>query len=170
MQGAGPGLACTLSRAIPGRWGPRSSTLWARSCTQWGRGVLQAAGAHFKVSSIIHRHLEELPARWNPAAIHGGRLPAPLAGCQRGPGCLYPGWEAHCEGKAPHAVHGERGAGPASSPPERLHGVRGPTPGCRYYLWVRVSREEGEATKQEARRDWARESGVGFGFHGQEPV
>ena len=73
MQGAGPGLASTLSRAIPGRWGPRSSTVWARSCTQRGRGVLQAAGAHFKVSSIIHRHLDELPACCEQPGSHPRR-------------------------------------------------------------------------------------------------
>lgn len=106
-----------------------------------------------------------LPASSNPAASSRELLAAPLAEPQRGPGWLHPGritWES----KDPTGctwLRGTvgRGAGPAPLPSsERLQGVRGPTPGHRYHLWVRVHQEGG---RQQSRRwtgpaqgDWGR--------------
>jgi hypothetical protein len=49
-------------------------------CVQWGRGVLQAADAHFKGFSIIHGNSEKLPVcRERPVAHLAGRwLAVPL--------------------------------------------------------------------------------------------
>lgn len=51
-------------------WSPPTGSSQTCSRTRWGKGFLEAAATHFKVSSIIHGDLEELSACLGPPRSH----------------------------------------------------------------------------------------------------
>lgn len=64
-------LCLALEPPLAERSPPTSnSKTCSRTRTRWGKGFLEAAATHFKVSSIIHGDLEELSACLGPPRSH----------------------------------------------------------------------------------------------------
>lgn len=164
---AGPSLADRAHPAAP--------QVWACFCMRWGRGVIQAVDAHVKVSSIIHGHLEELPACFRQAGGFTQRAACgPSGWTPEGP-WVIPSRKGGSLGrtKTPQAVPdsvGQGGEGPAQPLSLLLRGCKAlgaphqgadTTCGSGFIRKGAGDRADGQGLP--------RESGVGFGFHGEEP-
>lgn len=139
-----------------------------------GRGVLQAADV--KVSSIIHGHLEELPACFQQAGGFTQRAACvPSGWTPEGP-WVTPSRKGGSLGRAktPQAVPDSSGQGG-----ERLvqhlslllrgcKGLGAPHQGADTTCGSGFIRK-GAGDRAEDGQGLPRESGVGFGFHGEKP-
>lgn len=97
-------LCLALELPVAG-WSPPTGSRQTCSGTLWGKGILEAAAAHFKVSSIIHGDLEEMSASLEQPCSHTLQDGSSLLLCLFSMGTLVSSRNKGATGKAGSPSH-----------------------------------------------------------------